>query len=322
MHPLTKLTSREGDLLRKLGKSHEFTADAGTLTLGFSPQPHCELVLECVLEEQSLHLGVFEQQWCTWLAAELPVPSWPMLAEDLRLPLAALSLAPLQKVLQTLHLPYPTARRIGKAPPDLAQKGWFLRLEHEGRLLHLQLLNTPLEWLASLIDVLTPVQEPHDESPSPLLSVPLVAGWSTLERERLLSMQCGDALVLRNACPVAEARCILFLQRPLATVKVTPPNTLHIESTMSDFNEWLDIQAAPCTDTASPFPEPLVTVVAEVAHAELPLNRLAHLKKGDILEGQTHQNELVTLKVAGRPFAYGLLLDINGQLAVRIERLA
>lgn len=322
MRPLPELSSREGDLLRKLGKGHEFITDAGGLILGFSPQPRCELVLECLLEEQPFQLGVLEQQWCTWLAAEVPVPSWNMLAEDLRLPLAALSLAPVQTALQSLGLPYPTACKIDRAPPDLPQKGWCLRLEHDGRLLTLQLLKMPLDWLASLIDVLKPIEGPNDETSTRLLPVPLVAGWSTLERERLLSLRCGDGLVLRSACPIGEARCILFMQRPLATVKIISPNRLQIENAMSDVNEWLDIQVAPSTDTAVPFPEPLVTVVAEVAHVEVAMNRLAHLKNGDILEGLIHQDELVTLKVAGRPFAYGLLLDINGQLAVRIERLA
>lgn len=322
MRPLTKLSPREGELLRRLGIGHEFITDAGRLTLGFNPQARCELVLECLLEEQPLHLGVFEQQWCTWLAVELPVPSWNMLAEDLRLPLAALSLAPVQAALQSLGVPYPTACRIDRAAPDLEQKGWYLRLEHDGRLLTLHLLKMPLDWLAALIDVLAPIEHPNDEAPSRLLSVPLVAGWSTLERERLLNLRGGDALVLRHACAVAQAQCILFMQRPLATVKVIPPNSLQIESAMSDINEWLDIEAAPCTDTAVPFLEPLVTVVAEVAQVEVAMNRLAHLKNGDILQGPIHQDEQVTLTVAGRPFAYGLLLDINGQLAVRIERLA
>lgn len=322
MRPLTKLSSLEGELLRKLGIGREYVWDGGRLRLGYTEQPTCELVLECMLDEQPLRLGMLAEQWCGWLDLELPIPSWQMLAEDLHLPLAALTLEALQKALRALNLPYPFACKLHETPPTQAQKGWFLRLEQGDRFLSLQLLEVPLIWLESLINALHPIYAMDDGAPAFRAPVSLVAGWSTLERTRLHSMHIGDALVMRRACAVAEARLFLFLQRPLATVKLTFPDTIQIEGLMSDFNDWLDVQPAPPTNVSISTPDPLVTVVVEVASIELALNRLTSLEKGDILQGLIHQDELVTLKVGGRTFAHGILLDIDGQLAARIERLA
>lgn len=321
MLPLIKLSPLEGELLRKLGKGREFVWEGGRVTLGFALLPPCELVLECLLDDYPLHLGMFERQWCDWLDDELAVPSLRLLAEDLRLPLATLTVEPLQKALEALGLSCPTAYKLDRAPADLGQRFWLLRLEHDGRILNLHLLKTPLNWLGSLIDALHPINEMNEGAPVLRAPVSLVAGWSTIERNRLNSMRCGDALVLRRACAIAQAQVFLFMQRPLATLKITPPDTLKIESLMSDFNDWLDVQPASTTNANTPDSDPLVTVVAEVGSIELPLNTLTRLEKGDVLQGLIHQDEFVTLKIGGRPFAYGMLLDIDGQLAVRIERL-
>ncbi|HBO5142456.1 FliM/FliN family flagellar motor switch protein [Pseudomonas aeruginosa] len=321
-HQPTKLTQQEGELLRKLGPGRVFAWEGGRLFLGFATQQRGELVLECMLDEQPLQLGMLEAKWLAWTESELSVASWSMLAEDLHLPLAALTVTPIQEALQALALPCPSAHRLDRRPAQGAYNGWFLRLEYEQRILDLQLLEVPLDWLGSLIEAMQPVPEENDEAPSPCTPLPLVTGWSTIKRSELLDMRCGDALLLRHAYPVAQAQLVLFMQRPLATVTATFPDTCHIESIMSDFNDWLDVQPAPSNASSAPDAELLVTVVAEVARIDAPLHKLTVLKKGDILEGPIHKNELVTLQVGGRPFAYGTLLDIDGQLAVRVERLA
>lgn len=322
MHTLVKLTSQEGQLLRELGNGRETFWEGGRLSLGFNSQPRCELMLECRVDGQLLQMGMLEAQWCSWITTELPVPSWTMLAQELRLPMAALTLEPMQEALKKLDLPFPTPLKFDQAASDTPQSGWFLRLEQEGRSLTLQLLNVSLKWLKALIDTLQPVAQTSNVSTTFNAPVSLAAGWSTLERKRLDGIRCGDALLLRRSCPVAKAQLFLFMQRPLCIVEITAPDTCLIESLMSNVNDWLDIQPLPATDAPADSPELLVTVVAEVASLELPLNRIMSLKQGEILEGRPHQNELVTLKIAGRTFAYGNLLDIDGHLAVRIERLA
>ncbi|QLL13477.1 FliM/FliN family flagellar motor switch protein [Pseudomonas chlororaphis] len=320
MHQPIKLTLQEAELLRKLGPGRVAAWEGGRLFLGFAKQQRGELVLECTLDEQPLHLGIVESKWLAWIESELPIASWSMLAEDLHLPLAALTVTSLQEALHPLGLPCPSARTFEKTSAQRLHNGWFLRLEHEERILDLQLLVAPLDWLSSLIEAMQPVPEENNEAPMPSAPLSLVTGWSTVERSHLHGMRCGDALVLRHVCPVAQAQLVLFMQRPLATLTASFPDTCHIESVMSDFNDWLDIQPTP-PNASAPNADLLVTVVAEVASIDVPLHKLTALKKGDLLEGPIHKNELVALKVGGRPFAYGTLLDIDGQLAVRVERL-
>lgn len=64
-----------------------------------------------------------------------------------------------------------------------------------------------------------------------------------------------------------------------------------------------------------------MTVVVHVGSLEVPLHQLAHLQVGEVLQGPACIDDFVTLKVAGKTIAHGLLLEIDGRLAVRIDRL-
>lgn len=90
---------------------------------------------------------------------------------------------------------------------------------------------------------------------------------------------------------------------------------------MDDFNDWLDIAPMPASPDSALGSDLLVSVVAHVGSLEVPLHQLAHLQVGDVLQGPTRIDDFVTLKVAGKPIAHGLLLEIDGRLAVRIDRL-
>ena len=82
---------------------------------------------------------------------------------------------------------------------------------------------------------------------------------------------------------------------------------------MEETDNWVD--AVPTADGV------MLTVVAELGTLLLPLATLGGLRTGDVLAGVAHLDAQVTLKIAGRVMARGMLLDIGGRLAVRIEQL-
>ncbi|KGS02355.1 FliM/FliN family flagellar motor switch protein [Burkholderia sp. ABCPW 111] len=195
-----------------------------------------------------------------------------------------------------------------------------------------------------------PRTPPHGgRAASPALRLSLAAGWSIVDTATLSRVRAGDALLLQHAYAVAQGELALFAERPLATVLDCRHGPYTIGTTMDTFDDWLDIDVEPAAlpdarGAADGFDAPdtvdapdmhdgheghapplrldaRVRVVAQVATIDVPLARLASLRAGDVLDGPAQPDGLVTLQVAGKPFARGTLLDIGGRLAVRIEHL-
>ncbi|MFW8696200.1 FliM/FliN family flagellar motor C-terminal domain-containing protein, partial [Mesorhizobium japonicum] len=82
---------------------------------------------------------------------------------------------------------------------------------------------------------------------------------------------------------------------------------------MEDFDDWLDATPMVSTSEDALQTELLVSVVAQVALIDVPLQQLASLQAGDVLQGPARLEDGVLLKVAGRTIAHGLLLDIDGR---------
>jgi len=72
------------------------------------------------------------------------------------------------------------------------------------------------------------------------------------------------------------------------------------------------------TDTL--FEAPVVLRV-ELGSVSLPARQWALLRKGDILETGQPLGSEVTLRVAGKAIAQGELLNVEGELGVRITKL-
>ena len=82
---------------------------------------------------------------------------------------------------------------------------------------------------------------------------------------------------------------------------------------MGETENW--VEAVPTPDDV------MLTVVAELGTLQVPLVTLGSLRPGDVLDGAACMDAQVTLKIAGQAIARGMLLDIGGRLAVRIEQL-
>ncbi|AZE48330.1 hypothetical protein C4K04_2658 [Pseudomonas chlororaphis] len=149
----------------------------------------------------------------------------------------------------------------------------------------------------------------------------LWAGWSRIDEQVLKRLSPGDGLVLQNGYLIADGELGLFMNRPLATLAGGDTGIHTLKDVMDDFNDWLDMTPIAPEAGSGLRPDVLVTVVAQVASIEVPLDTLVNLRAGDILEGPARTEDFIILKVAGKTIVHGLLLDIDGRLVVRIERL-
>lgn len=61
-----------------------------------------------------------------------------------------------------------------------------------------------------------------------------------------------------------------------------------------------------------------IELQAEVARFSLTLSELQKLQQGDVLVTGRRIGERVALRVSGQPFAEGELVDVEGELGVRI----
>jgi type III secretion protein Q len=311
--------------LRTLGHGRACRHDAHTLTLLFRRVGGAGLVLTARAGDALVRVGCDPAQWRRWIAPLLPVSDWQAVPDALRAALAAWTLARVAPGATAAGIAWPEADAIEPSTCPVANR-WLLRVEHAEATLDLWVLDAPPAWIAQLAERLDPLPAPPDAppgQPAPALRVALIAGWTCVDTARLARLQAGDALLLHHAYAVADGELGLFTDRPLASATRCDAGGYTIGVTMETFDDWLNIEPleAPPLPT-SPGALPLnasVRIIAQAAALDVPLERLATLKPGDILEGPAIGDGLCTLKVGGRPLARGMLLDIDGRLAIRIE---
>ncbi|MCX8565596.1 MAG: type III secretion protein Q [Glomeribacter sp. 1016415] len=311
------LTEAAGALLRKIGAGRRQQHNAGACVLAYQPAGGEGLILHAQIAGAPVRLWLDARQWCRWLEPMLVVPTWSAVPVELREALAAWTCASADP--GCINDDWLVGGTIETGYIEPAQD-WCLRLEQQERQLTLRVLDAPLAWLDTLADQFEPIPpDPKLDSPAPRVPVSLVVGWSTLDAHALQQLNVGDAILLQHAYRPAKGELCLFMNRPLAVLTQDETGNFTIGNLMDHSNDWLDITPASLTENGSNL---MVRVVAEAASLQAPLAALAHLSVGDVLEGPAHSDGLVTLTVGGRPVARGLLLDINGRLAVRIEHLA
>ncbi|AIO69957.1 type III secretion system cytoplasmic ring protein SctQ [Burkholderia oklahomensis] len=346
MRPI-RIDRATGALLRAVGAGRRLALDTGALTLRFRRAGGDGLILSARTGDGPVRLWVDAARWCRWIEPVLSVPDWDAVPVELRGALAAWTCACIEPDLASFGIAWLHADAIecGACP---AEPAWSLGIEREHASLDMRVVDAPLAWLERLADRLDPLQpdSPRDSLPgsppdsraaAPAIRLALAAGWSSVDTATLARVRPGDALLLQHAYAAADGELALFADRPLATVLGCRSRPYTIGTTMDTFDDWLDIDVDVAPSVAldtpdapdapdSPDAGPLrldahVRVVAQVATIDVPLARLASLRAGDVLDGPAQPDGLVTLQVAGKPFARGTLLDVGGRLAVRIEHL-
>jgi type III secretion protein Q len=315
---LPRLSKTAGQLVRDIGAGRRLYHADGSLTLRYGRGGGDGLRLSADIDGQRLTLWLAAEQWCQWIRPQLEVPDWTSINPELHPVLASWTLACAGDSLDYGDFSWPTGLTLEAASVPVAPYH-CLDIEQDGRHLQAWVLEAPQAWLERLAAALDPL-DTDETLGEHAIPVALIAGWSRIEQPLLTRLQPGDALLLHQRYPVADGTLGLFLNRPLATVAATDFATYTLEAVMEDFNDWLDVTPEASSSVCARQPDLLVTVVAQVASIDVPLQQLASLQVGDVLQGPARPEDGVLLKVAGRTIAHGLLLDIDGRLAVRIER--
>ena len=316
---LPKLNLAEGQLLRKIGPGRQLELLDGVITFTYGMAGGDGLIVHAEVLNQPVRFWVAEPAWCRWVRPMLDVPHWSAVPPELHDVLAGWTLASAGAGLADSAVAWPTATTLEAARLEVAPH-WGLCFAQEDRQLQAWVLQAPMQWLESLSQLLQPMDS-HPDSDPRTLPVALVAGWSHVERSTLQRLQPGDGLLLQRTYRATAGQVGLFLSRPLGTLSAHDASTFTLETLMDDFNDWLDIAPGPADTELSLSSELLVTVVAQLGELEVPLHQLAGLQVGDVLQGPARIDDFITLKVAGKSIAQGLLLEIDGKLAVRIDRL-
>jgi|GEM_PF-1669574 len=181
------------------------------------------------------------------------------------------------------------------------------------------------------------------------LEVCLDAAWGTITRGELEDLRVGDAVLLDDGWLKADGatfrgdvrgqiagarrmtlRCALedsALRVKLIDVteepavregRVMDPKSTR-ESTQESASEMADHTAEVAADRAGDAP---IEVAVEIARFTLPLAEIAGLAPGEVLVTGNALGERVTLRANGRAVASGELVDVDGEVGVRILSLA
>jgi type III secretion system YscQ/HrcQ family protein len=174
------------------------------------------------------------------------------------------------------------------------------------------------------------------------------AGVARLDLATLRSLRAGDVLVLQRtglwresaaaefegtvelrvlgsatslACRLRERRLEVETIACSADTGMTSgrriPDPNHESS--SDREAVVEARAARAPDLARDAP---IEVALEIARFQLRLDELERVQPGDVLVAGRRIGETVTLRAANQPIAEGELVDVEGELGVRITRIS
>ena len=162
------------------------------------------------------------------------------------------------------------------------------------------------------------------------LSLPLVIGETRLLREQLARIAPGTALVTGSGLwvddsLVGHAALIAPLADSGKPVQLQPGGKIVLGEGSVTLNhdnpnstQTSDTHSADLTDTLFEAP---VVVRVELGTVSLPARQWAQLRPGDIVETSQPLGAEVTLRVAGQALAKGELLNVEGELGVRITKM-
>jgi flagellar motor switch/type III secretory pathway protein FliN len=164
------------------------------------------------------------------------------------------------------------------------------------------------------------------------LRVPLVAGIALVARDALEALEIGDALVAGGglwlradgtgravlAAPTAESGCGVQLAKD-GTIVVSGELTAlshDSEDAMSPNDDNADLHAAEQAALDAP-----IVVRVEIGAVAMAARDWARLRPGDVIETGRRIAEPVILRVAGQDVAHGELVNVEGEIGVRIRKL-
>lgn len=173
-----------------------------------------------------------------------------------------------------------------------------------------------LTTMPHVLDLATTWRWPTMDTP---LEVPLVIARFVLPRSGLVDLLVGDALVLD--LPVEEPRnAWLAAGASEHGVRVTVTKGSVVYGGEPESLPWEETEASMSESFQESLGDVPVVVRVEVGSVQLPAKRWAELVSGDTLTLGQRVGAPVTLRVSGVEVAHGELVQVEGELGVRITK--
>lgn len=174
-----------------------------------------------------------------------------------------------------------------------------------------------------------PLPEPRLEQLGALtLRVPLVIGSVALDRRELLALEVGGALVLGDGASIdvrGAGRGLLVAppsERGISAIFQPDGRLVLGEAAEARLSVERDkpspIEGETLTDVLLDTP---VVVRVELGAVSMSAREWARLGPGDVIETAQRIAEPVVLRIAGREVGRGELVNVEGQVGVRIQKL-
>lgn len=284
----------------------------GRLRLTMERQGGAGLIWSLTVAGQRCRAWCEETAWCQWIAPLLSVPALAQIDQTLLTPLALWSWQPLLGHLadesgdgeMPLQIKPPTEGTLAEAwDPQL------ILVREDAAELALRLLDWPTQWLIE-----------HSRSWKPLaggtwvppLAISVVAGWCRLPDQALETIGLGEGLSLSGPVDLWHGEAWLFQEQPLARVRFTNTQQAVVEAIMAEQSDWPP-EMGNAVQALS------ITVVAEIGQLWVPLEQLAALQVGEVLQGESLFEGAVRLKANGRYLGSGQLIEVGGHWIVQID---
>lgn len=160
------------------------------------------------------------------------------------------------------------------------------------------------------------------------LRLPLVVGAVTLERQELMSLEVGGALLLGEGSSINQSGSgsgvlVAGLSERGIQVELRPDGRLVVGGTSEarlsvEREKTSETDGETLTDVLLDTP---VVVRVELGSVSMSAREWARLGPGDVIETAQRIAEPVVLRVAGREVGRGELVNVDGQVGVRIQKL-
>ena len=171
-----------------------------------------------------------------------------------------------------------------------------------------------LTTMPHVLDLATTWRWPTMDTP---LEVPVVLARFVLPRSSLVDLVVGDALMLELA---AEGPAWLAAGASEHGVRVTVRKGSVVYGGEPESLSWEETEASVSESFQESLGDVPVVVRVEVGSVQLPAKRWAELVPGDTLTLGQRVGAPVTLRVSGVEVAYGELVQVEGELGVRITK--
>jgi hypothetical protein len=271
------------------------------------------LLIRSRVAHQPLTLWVNEGEWCELAGVVLANLGFDSIPVEMRSVIATWMLVPFARMAETHGVAGPVESSVERSACD-RQSGTVFRLFSHECEVELGVIDAPVEWLVSLANALTVIEDPEDLSTR--IGV-IAAGWATLRREQLSDLKPGSALVLGVDSKVEAAEAWLVVDRSALLVRrAVGGSKWEILGPQIEVNEGTNVDKA--IDEGDKGLK-TVRLTAEIGRGILPAGALRRANGEASLNMAYEGKGVVALTADHETVAIGELMRMGSKLGVRIR---